>query len=141
MNENEDIFPTPPEAPVPSLRSRIYSSPYFWWILAFALMALVVMWLPSQCSVESLNVQSNEVENLDVLPFVDQDKELIQKIDGLWYKRGQDAPYEGVGVTFHPSGEKKTRTKYVEGLPIGLIEEWDVNGTTVGPRFKGEFSR
>ena len=34
MNQ-EDIFPTPPEAPPPTLRSRIYSSPYFWWILTF----------------------------------------------------------------------------------------------------------
>ena len=33
----------------------------------------------------------------------------------------------------------KTRTKFVDGVAIGLIEEWDMNGSTVGPRFKGEF--
>jgi len=140
MNQ-EDIFPTPPEAPPPTLRSRIYSSPYFWWILTFLLLAIVVMWMPSQCTMDALQVQSKEVENLDNLPFVDQEKELSQKADGLWYLTGKDLPYDGVAVTYHPTGEMKTRTKFVEGVAIGLIEEWDMNGSTVGPRFKGEFSR
>ena len=99
------------------------------------------MWMPSQCTMDALQVQSKEVENLDNLPFVDQEKELSQKADGLWYLTGKDVPYEGVAVTYHPTGEMMTRTKFVEGVAIGLIEEWDINGSTIGPRFKGEFSR
>ena len=80
-----------------------------------------------------------EFEDLDKEPFVDKDKELEQRRDGMWYKINGGELYTGIGVTFYANGPRKSRTKFVDGLAIGLIEEWDMNGTLLGPRFKGEF--
>ena len=90
------------------------------------------------CTMDALQVQSKEVENLDNLPLLIR-KRNFTKSDGLWYLTGKDIPYEGVAVTYHPTGEMKTRTKFVEGVAIGLIEEWDMNGSTVGPALKENF--
>ena len=137
--KEEDIFPTPPEAPDPTIWERLSSSPYFWWFGAMILMALVVMWLPSQCSFDALQFPQEEFEDLDKEPFVDKDKELEQRRDGMWYKINGGELYTGIGVTFYANGPRKSRTKFVDGLAIGLIEEWDMNGTLLGPRFKSEF--
>ncbi|MEK9772896.1 MAG: hypothetical protein VW576_04970 [Opitutae bacterium] len=137
--KEEDIFPTPPDAPDPTIWERLSSSPYFWWFGAMLLMALVVMWLPTQCSFDALQFPQEELEDLDQEPFVDKDEELELRQDGMWYKTNGGELYTGVGITFHPNGQKKTRTKFVDGLAIGLIEEWDTNGSLLGPRFKGEF--
>jgi hypothetical protein len=139
--KEEDIFPTPPEAPDPTLWQRVSGSPYFWWFVAMFLLGLLVVLLPSQCSFEGLQFAQEEAEDLDVAPFVDQNEELQQRLDGLWYKKADDLPYTGLGVTFHQNGQKKTRTKFSEGLAIGLIEEWDNNGSLLGPQFKNEFKR
>ncbi len=139
--KEEDIFPTPPDAPSLSLWQRMTSSMYFWWMLAFLLMGLAVILISSQCSTDAMNFPEPKSSNLDDLPFVDQDKELAKKSDGLWYRVGEVTPFDGLAVTFYPNGKKKTRTQFKEGLAIGLIEEWDANGSSVGPRFKGEFTR
>ena len=137
--KEEDIFPTPPDAPEPTIWQRLSNSPYFWWFSAMFLMGLVVIWLPSQCSFDALQFPQEETEDLDNNPFVDKDKELEQREDGMWYKIDGGELYSGVGVTFHINGTRKTRTKFVDGSAVGLIEEWDTNGTLLGPRFKGEF--
>ena len=105
------------------------------------LLGLLIIWLPSQCTFEGLQFAQEEAEDLDAAPFVDQNEELQQRLDGLWYKKADDLPYTGLGVTFHQNGQKKTRTKFSEGLAIGLIEEWDNNGSLLGPQFKNEFKR
>lgn len=104
------------------------------------MMGLVVIWLPSQCSFDALQFPEEELEDLNKEPFVDTTNDLEQRSDGMWYRIDGGELYTGVGVTFHPNGQKKTRTKYVDGLAIGLIEEWDGNGSQLGPRFKGEFN-
>ena len=35
----------------------------------------------------------------------------------------------------------KLRTRIVDGKAIGLIEEWDENGTLKGVRFKDEYPK
>ena len=139
--KEEDIFPTPPEAPDPTLWQRVSGSPYFWWFVAMLLLGLLAILLPSQCSFDGLQFAQEEAEDLEQAPFVDQNEELQQRLDGFWYNKADDLPYTGIGVTFHQNGEKKTRTKFSEGLAIGLIEEWDENGSLVGPQFKNEFKR
>ncbi len=138
--KEEDIFPTPPDAPDPSLWDRLTSSPYFWWFGAMFMMGLLVIWLPSQCSFDAMQFPQEEIEDLDKQSFVDKDEELELRRDGHWYYKKEGGLYSGVGVTFHSNGQKKTRTKFVDGLAIGLIEEWDANGSLIGPRFKGEFN-
>ena len=138
--KEEDIFPTPPDAPDPNLWQRISSSPYFWWFSAMLMMGLLVMWLPSQCSFDALKFPQGENVDLDKQPFVDIEKELEMRGDGMWYTHGDGNLYTGLGLTFYANGQKKTRTKFLEGIPIGLIEEWDENGSLLGPRFKGEFN-
>ena len=78
--------------------------------------------------------------DLDKQPFVDIENELEMRGDGMWYTLGDGNLYTGLGLTFYANGQKKTRTKFLEGIPIGLIEEWDENGSLLGPRFKGEFN-
>lgn len=139
--KEEDIFPTPPDAPPLTWWQRLTGSMYFWWMLAFSLMGLAVILISSQCSTDAMKFPEPKSTNLDGLPFVDQGADLVQKSDGLWYKVGEQTPFQGIAVTFHPNGEKKTRTQFKDGLAIGLIEEWDANGSSVGPRFKGEFGQ
>jgi hypothetical protein len=137
--KEEDLFPTPPEAPDPNLWERLRTSPYFWWFGAMFMLALLVIWLPSQCSYDAMQFPQENVVDLDKEPFVDQSNDLEIRRDGKWYLRKSNELYSGVGVTFHPNGQKKTRTKFIEGVATGLIEEWDANNTSIGPRFKGEF--
>jgi len=138
--KEEDIFPTPPEAPDPTLWQRLTHSPYFWWFSAMLLLAILLMWLPSQCSFDALQFPQEKKVDLDKEESVDIDQELNQGKDGLWYHKSSGSVYTGVGSTYHPNGQRNTRRKFNEGLAIGLIEEWDANGTLLGPRFKGEFA-
>jgi hypothetical protein len=137
--KEEDIFPTPPEAPEPTLWQRLTNSPYFWWFSAMLLLALLLMWLPSQCSFDALQFPQEKNVDLDQEESVDIDQELSQAKDGLWYLKSSGEVYTGIGSTYHPNGQRNTRRKFNEGLAIGLIEEWDENGSLLGPRFKGEF--
>lgn len=138
--KEEDIFPTPPEAPDPTIWQRMSGSPYFWWFGAMLLMALLVIWLPSQCSFDALQFPQQEIDDIDKMPSVDKGRDLEQRQDGKWYMIDGGELYSGMGMTFHPNGERETRTKFIDGLPIGLIEVWDENGTLLGPRFKREFT-
>ena len=137
--KEEDIFPTPPEAPNPTLWQKLTNSPYFWWFLAMLLLALLLMWLPSQCSFDALQSPQEKKVDLDQEDSVDIDQELSQAKDGLWYLKSSGEVYTGIGSTYHRNGQRNTRRKFNEGLAIGLIEEWDENGSLLGPRFKGEF--
>ena len=139
MKEEEE-FPKLPDPPLPSTWQRLSASPYFWWLGAVLLMGIVVLILPSQCAFDALVFPQEKQEDLNETAFVDQDKDLQQRGDGMWYKKEDGSLYSGLGVTFHLNGQKKTRTKFADGIAIGLIEEWDENGSSVGPRFKGEIS-
>ena len=70
-----------------------------------------------------------------------ENTELEFREDGLWYKIDQESPYDGAAVDFFENGKMKSRTKMVEGKAVGLIEEWDENGTIKGIRFKHEFPK
>ena len=139
--KEEDLFPTPPDAPDPTLLQRLTGSIYFWWMTAFVLMGTAVIMISAQCSNDALQFPQEQLQDLEKLPFVDLDTELVRKPDGLWYGLSDGAAYNGLAVTFHESGGKKTRTRFKDGAPFGLIEQWDENGSLIGPRFKGEFSR
>jgi len=137
--KEEDIFPTPPEAPDPTLWQRLTNSPYFWWFTAMFFLAVLLMWLPSQCSFDALQFPQEKKVDLDQEPTVNIEQELVQQADGLWYLKSSGEAYSGVGSTYHVNGQRKSRRKFVDGGTIGLIEEWDSNGSLLGPRFKGEF--
>ena len=137
--KEEDIFPTPPEAPDPTLWQRLTNSPYFWWFIAMFLLAVLLMWIPSQCSFDALQFPQEKKIDLDQESAVDIEQELEQQADGLWYLKSSGEVYSGVGSTYHENGQRKSRRKFVDGSTIGLIEEWDSNGSLLGPRFKGEF--
>jgi len=137
--KEEDIFPTPPEAPDPTLWQRLTNSPYFWWFTAMFFLAVLLMWLPSQCSFDALQFPQEKKVDLDQEPTVNIEQELVQQADGLWYLKSSGEAYSGFGSTYHENGQRKSRRKFVDGGTIGLIEEWDSNGSLLGPRFKGEF--
>ena len=130
-------FPTPPEPEDITFYRRI-PTVYYWWFGAVFFLGLTVIWLPSQCTLDSLGLPE-EADELEGFPKVDQDKDLEFREDQLWYSLGSNEPFTGVAEAFHPNGKVRSRTKIREGLAYGLIEEWDENGTVDGPRFKGEF--
>jgi antitoxin component YwqK of YwqJK toxin-antitoxin module len=76
---------------------------------------------------------------MNSLPQADQSKDLEFREDGLWYLIDQESPYDGAAVDFYENGTMKSRTKMIGGTAVGLIEEWDENGTVRGTRFKNEF--
>ncbi|MFL2913948.1 MAG: hypothetical protein ACJZ64_04840 [Opitutales bacterium] len=135
----EEKFPDLPD-PAEYRRPRFLSPVAYWWIGTIFLIGITIVWLPSQCSTASLTVPENRENNMSTLPQADLTKELEFRKDGLWYKIDQGIPYSGAAVDFHDNGEMKSRTKMVDGKGIGLIEEWDENGSVKGTRFKNEFS-
>jgi hypothetical protein len=122
-------------------RRRLLSPVVYWWIGTVLLLGIAIVWLPSQCSTDNLTEPENQLEDMNSLPQADQSKELEFREDGLWYKIDQESPYDGAAVDFFENGKMKSRTKMVEGKAVGLIEEWDENGTIKGIRFKHEFPK
>ena len=128
-------LPDPEEIP----RPRLLSAVAYWWIGTFLLLGIAVVWLPSQCTSASITEIEQEENTIETLPQADQTKELEFRKDGLWYKIDAQSPFSGAAVDFYENGEMQSRTRIVEGKAIGLIEEWDENGTLKGVRFKDEF--
>ena len=131
-------FPTPPEQEDVPLLRRIPRF-YYWWFGAVFLLGITIIWLPSQCSLEDLNMPAGNSDDNASLPVVNQEEKLEFRKDGLWYVIDEDEPYTGVAEAFHENGKLRSSTKIKDGKAYGLIREWDENGTSIGPRFKDEF--
>ncbi len=89
----------------------------------------------------------DRVENLDKVSFegilesVDQDTDLEFRED-LWYLVGGSFPFTGVAFSYYPETKtKKSRTVIVDGLPKGVIDEWQPDGTRKGGGFADDFER
>ena len=128
-------LPDPTELP----RRRLLSPTAYWWMGAILLIGLTIVWLPSQCATSDFSELDKKKDSIENLPQANQNTELEFRKDGLWYKIGGESAYSGAALDFHENGAMKSRTKIVEGKAIGLIEEWDENGTIQGIRFKDEF--
>ena len=128
-------LPDPSELP----RSQLLSPTAYWWIGAILLLGLTIVWLPSQCATSNFSESDNKKDSIENLPQANQNTELEFRKDGLWYKIGGESAYSGAALDYHENGAMKSRTKIMEGKAIGLIEEWDENGTIQGIRFKDEF--
>jgi hypothetical protein len=134
----EDKFPAPPEptGDFPAERSSL--SPILWWIAAGIALITFIFFIPSQCGLGNIETPSPAVTDPDGEPVADQETELELRKDQLWYKIGAEKPFTGAAVEMHPNGNMKSRTLMKDGISYGLIEEWDLNGSIVGPKFKGE---
>ena len=128
-------LPDPTELP----RRQLLSPTAYWWIGAVLLLGLTIVWLPSHCATRHFCESDNKKDSIESLPQANQNTELEFRKDGLWYKIGGESAYSGAALDFHENGAMKSRTKIVDGKAIGLIEEWDENGTIQGIRFKDEF--
>ena len=128
-------LPDPTELP----RRQLLSPTAYWWIGAILLIGLTIVWLPSQCATSNFSELDNKKDSIESLPQANQNTELEFRKDGLWYKIGGESAYSGAALDYHENGAMKSRTKIMEGKAIGLIEEWDENGTIQGIRFKDEF--
>ena len=137
---SEQKFPELPD-PGETPRSRFLSPVAYWWIGTIFFVGITIVWLPTQCSTEFIGEPAEKVDSIEELPQADQSKDLEYRQDGLWYKINQESPYSGAAVDFYEDGKMKSWTKIVEGKAVGLIEEWDENGTLKGVRFKDEFPK
>ena len=137
-------IPEPPEPPEPLesgslLADRSNLRIGLWWIAGLISLVTIIILMTSQCGIERLNLPGPTTAAPADLPAADQDTELELRKDQLWYKLGEDKPFSGAAVSRHPNGKMKSRTKIKEGAAYGLIEQWDANGSLLGPRFKDEF--
>ncbi|MFP6892972.1 MAG: hypothetical protein VCA18_04425 [Opitutales bacterium] len=137
----DDKFPAPPEptGDFPAERSSL--PPIVWWIVAgIAVITFItfIFFLPSQCGLENIETPSPAVTDPNEQPVADQETELELRKDQLWYKIGAEKAFTGAAVEMHPNGKMKSRTLMKDGISFGLIEEWDVNGSVVGTKFKDE---
>ena len=135
MIKNSPIYRTLLNFPV----ANFYHPLLYWWIGAILLLGLTIVWLPSQCATSNFSESDNKKDSIENLPQANQNTELEFRKDGLWYKIGGESAYSGAALDYHENGAMKSRTKIMEGKAIGLIEEWDENGTIQGIRFKDEF--
>ncbi len=46
----------------------------------------------------------------------------------LFYEQGSEVPYSGLGKDYHPNGEKKNLTTFVDGKPVGRQSHWYSSG-------------
>ena len=134
----DDKFPAPPEpeGDFPAERSSL--SPIVWWIAAGIALITFLFYLPRQCGLENIETPSPAVTDPNEQPVADQETELELRKDQLWYKIEAEKPFTGAAVEKHPNGKMKSRTLMKDGISFGLIEEWDANGSVVGPKFKDE---
>ena len=134
----DDKFPAPPEptGDFPAERSSI--SPIVWWIAAGIALITFIFFIPSQCGLGNIETPSPAITDPNEQPVADQETELELRKDQLWYKIDAEKPFTGAAVEKHPNGKMKSRTLMKDGISFGLIEEWDVNGSIVGPKFKEE---
>ena len=134
----DDKFPAPPEptGDFPAERSSL--PPFVWWIVAAIAVITFIFFLPSQCGLENIETPSPAVTDPNEQPVADQETEMELRKDQLWYKIDAEKPFTGAAIEKHPNGEMKSRTLMKDGISFGLIEEWDVNGSVVGPKFKDE---
>ena len=137
----DDKFPAPPEptGDFPAERSSL--PPIVWWIVAgIAVITFItfIFFLPSQCGLANIETPSPAVTDPNEQPVADQETELELRKDQLWYKIGAEKAFTGAAVEMHPNGKMKSRTLMKDGISFGLIEEWDVNGSVVGTKFKDE---
>jgi len=134
----DDKFPAPPEptGDFPAERSSL--SPIVWWIAAAIALITFIFFIPSQCGLENIEPPSPAITDPNEQPVADQETELELRKDQLWYKIDAEKPFTGAAVEKHPNGKMKSRTLMKDGISFGLIEEWDVNGSIVGPKFKEE---
>ena len=130
----ENPFPDPPKGKDLLLKERV--PPAFWWIGAFALLSLGIIFLPWTCSTDALNLPERKTDSAEGMPVADQDKEIEFREDGLWYETGSVEPFSGTAVSYHEDGKMKSRTKVKDGKAYGLIEEWDENGSLRDNLFK-----
>ena len=134
----DDKFPAPPEpeGDFPAERSSL--SPIVWWIAAGIALITFLFFIPSQCGLENIETPSPAVTDPNEQPVADQETELELRKDQLWYKIEAEKPFTGAAVEKHSNGKMKSRTLMKDGISFGLIEEWDANGSVVGPKFKDE---
>ena len=135
----ENPFPSPPEGRKPLFPGAL--PPVVWWVFAFVMLGIAIIWLPTQCISIDATFSDQKEESTKELPIADQDKELEFREDGLWYRIDSTEAFSGVAISYYENGSIKTRTKVENGKAYGLIEEWDVNGTLTGPRFKNDFPK
>ena len=134
----EFSFPDPPDPKDLPWWRRI-PSVYYWWAGSVVLLAVAFIWLPSQCSMEALNLPQRTTGSTEDFEEANQDKELEFRSDELWYKIGDSVPFSGLAISYHENGKVRSHTKVKEGAAYGLIEEWVENGTRLGAKFKDEF--
>ena len=134
----DEKFSAPPEptGDFPADRSSI--SPIVWWIAAGVALITFIFFIPSQCGLENIETPSPAITDPNEQPVADQETELELRKDQLWYKIDAEKPFTGAAVEKYPNGKMKSRTLMKDGISFGLIEEWDVNGSIVGPKFKDE---
>ena len=134
----DDKFPAPPEpkGDFPAERSSL--SPIVWWSAAGIALITFLFFIPRQCGLENIETPSPAVTDPNEQPVADQETELELRKDQLWYKIGAEKSFTGAAVEKHSNGKMKSRTLIKDGRSFGLIEEWDANGSVVGPKFKDD---
>ena len=81
----DDPFPIPP-GPEDMPAYRRIPSAYYWWFGSVVLLGITIIWLPSQCTMEGLNLPDRKAEELGSLKKVNQDKGMEFREDGFWYE-------------------------------------------------------
>ena len=77
-----------------------------------------------------------------MLEIADQDLELEFRQDQRWYLLEGKLPFTGIAFSYYPKTRaKKSRTVIVDGLPIGVIDEWNPDGRRKGGGFADDFKR
>ena len=133
-------FPDPPEPQDLSWYRRVPPM-YYWWGGTVVFLGLTIIWLPSQCVLNDLEVPERGNPEENAYKNLNQEKDLEFREDGLWYEIKSESPFTGFADAYHSNGKIRSRTKVRDGLAYGLIQEWDENGTLLGTLFKDEFQR
>ena len=64
-------------------------------------------------------------------------RDQAEKREGIWYRKGSDAPYTGKIFSLYKNGQRMNEGRYKDGKLHGFTVWWHENGQK---KFKGNFN-
>jgi hypothetical protein len=86
----------------------------------------------SDADADEQSVQISEVTDLErELPFTDLNPRWTSNLQSaLWYAKGENEPFTGLGFFNHPNGKRYTEYSFLNGKKLVLLK-WDKDGNLI----------
>ena len=125
---NDFKFPDPPGPQDLSWYRRVPPM-YYWWGGTVVFLGLTIIWLPSQCVLNDLEVPERGNPEENAYKNLNQEKDLEFREDGLWYEIKSESPFTGFADAYHPNGKIRSRTNEPVSIPAMAGPRYETTGS------------